>query len=76
MQISRIILLRITWNTTSQQLATLASSTCLTLSDLERTKVRVDREDVDQLQGGEDVGGSKESLQSKRVKSVQEETNC
>ena len=40
--------------------------------DLEGTEVRVDREDVDQLQGGEDVGGSKQALQSS-VKSDQEQ---
>ena len=40
--------------------------------DLEGTEVRVDREDVDQLQGGEDVGGSKQALQSS-VKSVREQ---
>ena len=42
------------------------------MSDLERPQVRVDREDVDQLQGGEDVGGSKQALQSS-VKSVREQ---
>ena len=31
-------------------------------ADLEGPEVRVDREDVDQLEGGEDVGGSEESL--------------
>ena len=40
--------------------------------DLERPQVRVDREDVDQLQGGEDIGGSKQALQSS-VKSVREQ---
>ena len=29
---------------------------------LERAQVRVDWEDVDQLQGGEDVGGRKQAL--------------
>ena len=31
-------------------------------ADLEGPQVRVDREDVDQLEGGEDVGGGKQTL--------------
>ena len=31
-------------------------------ADLEGPEVRVDREDVDQLEGGEDVGGGKQTL--------------
>ena len=36
--------------------------------DLERPKVRVDREDVDELEGGEDVGRSKKSLREKECR--------
>ena len=38
---------------------------------LERAQVRVDWEDVDQLQGGEDVGSRKQALQSGQVRSSQ-----
>ena len=38
---------------------------------LERAQVRVDWEDVDQLQGGEDVGSRKQALQSGQVRSGQ-----
>ena len=36
--------------------------------DLEGSEVRVDREDVDQLQGGEDVGGSEQALNGRLLK--------
>ena len=36
--------------------------------DLEGTEVRIDREDVDQLEGGEDVGGSEQALNGRLLK--------